>query len=174
MFVSDCLANDDLTDHVMILASKDLDWEVKRIAFKYFSKHINELLDNYEKDSEITEVIECLNDSRILEGLQIITQDYEKALQNECYFFLKSLKTKLLQKYPTAIDELMTKYRANSAKKQKLQVDFLIDILNGINYGEKLENYEDYCEHHYGFISVLTDIIQVDAHESNIDTIDCF
>ena len=174
MFVSDCLANDYLTDHVMILASKDLDWEVKRIAFKYFSKHINELLDNYEKDSEITEVIECLNDSRILEGLQIITQDYEKALQNECYLFLKSLKTKLLQKYPTAIDELMTKYRANSAKKQKLQVDFLIDILNGINYGEKLENYEDYCEHHYGFISVLTDIIQVDAHESNIDTIDCF
>ena len=97
-----------------------------------------------------------------------------EAGEAEEHFFLKSLKTKLLQKYPTAIDELMTKYRANSAKKQKLQVDFLIDILNGINYGEKLENYEDYCEHHYGFISVLTDIIQVDAHESNIDTIDCF
>ena len=172
MFVSNCLANDDLTDQVMIAASKDLDWEVKRIAFKYWSKHMTGLLDNYQ-DSEFTEVIECLNGSRILEGLQIITEDYEKALQNECYIFLKSLKTKLLQTFPTAIEELMKKYRA-SAKKQKLQVDFLIDILNGIDYGEKLKNYDDYCENHYGLISVLTDIIQVDANESNIDTIDCF
>ena len=172
MFVSNCLANDDLTDQVMIVASKDLDWEVKRIAFKYWSKHMDELLDNYQ-DSEFTDILECLNDSRILEGLQIIKEDYEKALQNECYVFLKSLKTKLLQKYSTAIDEVMKKYR-ESAKKPKLQVDFLIDILNNIDYGEKLKNYEDYCEHHYGFISVLTDIIQVDANESNIDTIDCF
>ena len=176
-FVLHCLGQGDHTSDIMILASKDLDWEVKKIAFQYWIKHLDQMLENQEKD--FNEFMEYLKKCRILEGLQMVYKDYEKALQNECLQYLKMFKAKLLKKYPKATlkENLMTvhhKLHEPEAKKPKMQVDFLIDILHDIDYDTKLLNYQDYCEHHYGFISVLSDIIQVDANESNIDTIDCF
>ena len=156
----------------MMLASKDLDWEVKQFAFQYWTNYLDKALK--KKEPDFNHFVEHLNKCRILEGIQLITKDYEKALQNECFLYLKIFKTKLMKKYPKATlrDNLITVNHV--AKKPKMQMDFLIDIIHDIDYDGKIQNYQDYCEHHFGLISVLSDIIQVDANESSIDTIDCF
>ena len=41
------------------------------------------------------------------------------------------------------------------------------------DFSAKLETVEEYSEYHYGLKSVLDDIIQLDANQSKIDTIDC-
>ena len=118
-------------------------------------------------------MVDLLNKTRILEGLQLITKDYEKSLQNDCFQYLKGFKNKLEKKFPKAtMKENML--NVSSAKKMRMQEESLIDILHEFDYDSKKEEYKAYCENHFGFTSVCQDIMQSDITASDIDTIDCF
>ena len=118
-------------------------------------------------------MVDLLNKTRILEGLQLITKDYEKSLQNDCFRFLKEFKKKLEKKFPKATMK-ETMLNVSSTKKMRMQEEFLIDILHEFDYDSKASSYSQYCENHYGFSSVCQDIMQSDVTASDIDTIDCF
>ena len=118
-------------------------------------------------------MVDLLNRTRILEGLQLITKDYEKSLQNDCFQYLKVFKKKLEKKFPkdTMKENMLN---VSSTKKMRMQEEFLIDILHEFDYDSKEEEFFAYCENHYGFSSVCQDIMQSDVTASDIDTIDCF
>ena len=154
------------------LASKDLDWEVKSVSLRYWCKHLDTILEDDEV-KDFDHMVDLLNKTRILEGLQLITKDYEKSLQNDCFQYLKGFKKKLEKKFPKAtMKENML--NVSSTKKMRMQEEFLIDILHEFDYDNKEDAYKEYCEIHYGFISVCQDIMQSDVTASDIDTIDCF
>ena len=47
-------------------------------------------------------------------------------------------------------------------------------VLFDMDMDAKMRDYISFCDHHYGLSSVLDDIIQLEANQSTIDTIDCF
>ena len=127
------------------------------------------------EDDEVKDfdhMVDLLNKTRILEGLRLITKDYEKSLQNDCFQYLKGFKNKQEKKFPKAtMKENML--NVSSAKKMRMQEEFLIDILHEFDYDSKKEEYKAYCENHFGFTGVCQDIMQSDITASDIDTIDC-
>jgi hypothetical protein len=169
-------------DEVMMIAIKDLDWEVKQWAFKYWSQAFEEVLEE-SGESPDDFISNIKTNARIIKGLHCASIDYERKLQNEAFEFFKVIRGKVLKKYPVLkLSDMVSQKEPEDSfsppKKPKLEendeLKFLIEIIFEINVEAKIKEYEDYCNHHYGLNSVLEDIIQLEANQSKIDVIDCF
>ena len=140
-------------------ATKDLDWEVKSIAFQFWTSQSEEMMKN---SSDFPTLLNELETKNILQGLKLTCQDYEKSLQNDCFSWLKMFKEEIFAKFP-----MITREDVQSN-------EFLQIVLFDMDLDAKMRDYIGFCEHHYGLSSVLDDIIQLEANQSTIDTIDCF
>jgi len=98
----------------MLLASKDFDWEVKSVAFKFWSRCFDEKLEQHEAYDAL---IKDLKENRILEGLDMFTQEYEKDLQIDIYKWLCSVSQRLSTKYPQV--PLISSGDTNGDEKKK-------------------------------------------------------
>lgn len=157
LFVSKRMSiNNEKVIPFMLLASQDLDWEVKQISFHFWSHQFENQL---QQHSDFQKFTQALNENRILEGLEWIKNDYEREIQCHVYQWLLSIQTQLSDKYQGQI-EVCSKVKQFIYSQEELQV--------------KLQDYEEYCQHHFGLLSVLEDIIQLEANQCSIDTIDCF
>ena len=150
----------------MLLASKDFDWEVKSVAFKFWSRCFDEKLEKHETYGAL---MRDLKENRILEGLDMFTQEYEKDLQIDLYKWLCSVSQQLSTKHPQV--PLISSGDTNGdEKKNNSSFEKLVFAKD---FRTSLKNIEDSNEYHYGLESVLDDIIQVDAKQSSIEVIDC-
>lgn len=141
----------------MLLASQDLDWEVKQICFEFWSQQFeNEM----EKHADFQTFLESLKKHHILQGLEWIKNDYEREIQSQVYQWLMKIQVPLRDKYQDEQIQMSSEVNNFIYSQEELQV--------------KLEDYEEYCQHHFGLLSVLDDIIQLEANQCSIDTIDCF
>ena len=111
-----------------------------------------------------------LKKNRILQGLELLIQDYEKDLQTELYKWLCLIKLRVFTKYSKVKEAFEISDEINPGKKPKFDLE---NVIFAQDFSAKLETVEEYSEYHYGLKSVLDDIIQVDANQSRIDTIDC-
>ena len=144
---------------MVLEATMDLDWEVKSIAFQFWKNQCEEMMKN---SSDFPTLLAELETKNILQGLKLICQDYEKSLQNDCFSWLKMFKEEIFAKFPMITRE--------DVKPN----EFLQIVLFDMDLDAKMRDYISFCEHHYGLSSVLDDIIQLEANQSTIDTIDCF
>ena len=145
---------------MVLEATKDLDWEVKSLAFQFWQRQSEEIL---QKTHDFSVFQTELERKKILLGLQLIYHDYEKSLQNDCLSWLKMFKAEIFAKFPMIARD-----------HEDLNSEFLQIVLFDLDLDAQMRDYRDFCEHHYGLSSVLDDIIQLEANQSSIDTIDCF
>ena len=111
-----------------------------------------------------------LKKNKILKGLELLIQDYEKDLQTELYKWLCSISLRMSTKFSKVKETFEKSDEISPDKKPKLEFE---NVIFAQDFSAKLETVEEYSEYHYGLKSVLDDIIQLDANQSKIDTIDC-
>ncbi len=154
-FVSENLNPDDLkTTSFVLKASQDLDWEVKSHCFHFWSSNFETKL---QKCSDLSEFIHTLMVCQTLDGIEVLSKDYEKELQNGVLRWISLMQQRIVEKYNIGNSD---------CEHLKIIFDELIS--------KKLAEHEEYCQNHFGLLSVLDDIIQLNANSSSIDTIDCF
>ena len=152
LFVFVCLdPNQEKTVKFMILASKDFDWEVRNVAFKFWSTCFEKKLEQHINFEGLTT---DLKENGILEGLELLAKDNEKDLQKELYKWLCAINVTMSTKYPLET-------RVNN------------DVFFTKDFSGNLKQVEEFNEYHYGLNSVLDDIIQLEENECVIDAIDC-
>ena len=136
------------------------------IPSKFWSRCFDEKL---EKHKTYDALITDLKENRIMEGLDMFTQEYEKDLQIDLYKWLCSVSQQLSTKYPQV--PLISSGDTNGDEKKNNSS--FEKLFFAKDFWTSLKNIEDSNEYHYGLESVLDDIIQVDAKQSSIEVIDC-
>ena len=135
----------------MLMASQDFDWEVRKVAFKFWSTLFEKKVEQHISFEALTT---DLKENGIMNGLDLLIKDNEKDLQTELYKWLCTINATLSTKYP-------------------VEARIYNDILFTKDFSENLKHVEEFNEYHYGLHSVLDDIIQLEENASVIDTIDC-
>ena len=147
--------------NIILLATQDLDWEVREITLKFWFHQFESILDHHATFDDFAQEIKQNN---ILKGLHLLLEDYEKRIQSQVLKWAIIMKSRAWNKY-------LSKDKANSDLEQNKEA--LYTFLFKTDFEGLLKRNDEYCDYHYGLKSILDDIIQLDADESCLDTIDC-